>query len=436
MKKRIRLVVLLALVMGGLTVSSLAYGQDSDEANELHGLVHKNEAQIAKWERTARVMVVITVVVGILGVIAGALQVSQQKWCKTATIFVGLAVSGMTVVLNTAFPKDYRELYSLADTGRKLLEGLDVMITRGIPKDEGSRKGWFEDFQRRLDQFLDLGKEIHRTAARLETLPTVYAQSSGRKPDWVFKLPDDRTSLYFLGVGDDPLLGKAREVSHDNALHRAVEYFSRQFQGIQQTKQVSLDPAALSEYVVKSAEEAGTYFEYDPASRSYLYYTLLRIHKDIAEANLKLYGLQKRITVPEKLNAVVQTAPGLATVYSATPFPYALGEYRIAQYHVASVIMEKGKLGIYVDNIPPAKPAQVLIFEASRFPSMSEKRRTSYSQVKRTLKPPEILLDKMILNHERDRLELAGQQLVVEFEYFWPALGQSYAQVTLKSSTR
>lgn|SRR5262249_38158266 len=436
MKKKILSRVSLALVILSLIVPSICLAQGSDEASQLRTLLHKGEVQVEKWEKTASTIIALTVLVGVLGIVAGALQKSSSNWCKIATVIVGLCISALTLVLNTAFSADHRQLRRLAVEGREIITDLDLMISSGIPKDEESHRAWLDVFQKRLHQLLELGKESYPTSARLEVLPTIYAQSAGKKPDWISKPPNDPADLYFLGIGDDPSLQKAREISRDNAVHRAFEYLSTQFQTAQQTKQASLDLSVLSQYVVRSAEEAGIYFEYSPAGRSYRYYTLLRIHKDIAEADLKLFGLQKKTAVPGGLNKVVQTAPDLAKAYSGTSFPYLMGEYRIAQRHAKVLDLAKGKTGVYVGDVHHTGPAQVLLFKADRLPGISEKQKANYSQLKQSLKPDEILLDKIVSNQERVRIGLAGQQLLFEFKYSSSAVGEDYAIIAIKSSVR
>src|SRR5262245_28904536 len=100
MKKEIVPLVPLAIVMLRLIVPSICLAQGSDEASQLRTLLHKGEVQVEKWEKTASTIIALTVLVGVLGIVAGALQKSSSNWCKIATVIVGLCISALTLVLN------------------------------------------------------------------------------------------------------------------------------------------------------------------------------------------------------------------------------------------------------------------------------------------------------------------------------------------------
>ena len=436
MKKKMVLPLFLALTILSLTLPSIGFAQSADEASQLRALVQKNEGQIAKWERTAETMIVLTILVGVLGIVAGGLQKSQANWSKITTVVIGLSVSAITVILNTAFPIDYRQLRRQAIDGRELAADLEVMISSGIPTDEESHRVWLDAFQNKLHQLIELGKEAYPTKASLSVWPTVYAQSTGRKPGWISKLPDDQTNLYFLGEGDSPSLGQAKEISHDNATRRAVEYFSEQFDVVQKAGQTPLDSWGVSRFVVKSAQEAGIYFEYISASRSYRYYTLLRIPKDIADADLKLYGLQRKTIIPRELGAIVQEARDLGKAYTATPFPYLVGEYEIQQRHFKVIHLPASKVGIYVGDVRESQPAQAILFKADRSIGIREQQTISYSQLKRRLRPDEVLLERLVANQEAIGTRIGEKVLLFEFKYSWSPPRQDYAFIAVKSSTR
>ncbi len=436
MKKKIVLPLFLALTILSLTLPSTGFAQNADEASQLRALVQKNEGQIAKWERTAETMIVLTVLVGVLGIVAGGLQKSRANWSKIATVAIGLSVSAITLILNTAFSIDYRQLRRQAIDGRELVADLEVMISSGIPADEESHQVWLDAFRNKLHQLIELGKQAYPTNASLSVWPTVYAQSAGRKPAWISKLPDDQTNLYFLGEGDSPSLEQAKEISHDNATRRAIEYFSEQFQVVRKTRETPLDPWGVSRFVVKSAQEAGIYFEYISASRSYRYYTLLRMRKDNADADLKLYGLQKKTIVPRELAAVVQEARELGKAYTATPFPYLVGEYEIQQRHFKVIDLPTGKVGIYVGDVRESQPAQAILFKADRSIGIREQQTISYSRLKGRLRPDDVLLDRLVANQEAVRTPVGEKVLLLEFKYSWSPPRQDYAFIAVKSSTR
>src|SRR5207244_9640872 len=140
----------------------------------------------------------------------------------------------------------------------------------------------------------DLGKEKQEPQVALNLVPHVYAASLSAargQPAWISQPPNDENNLYFIGVGGDTLLEKAKQLAHDDAVARAVGYLSHQFDAAQQQRK-EVDSAALSEFVVKFAEEADTYVDYDTQNSAYRYYVLKRMHREAVEENIAPHSIQ------------------------------------------------------------------------------------------------------------------------------------------------
>ncbi len=316
MRTRIYLLVFCCLVVSWLLTLSVSHGQATDEATQLRAMLGEQTKQINSWERTATTILVLNVVVGVLGIVAGGLQKSQNNWCRIATVGVGLSIGAITVINNTAFEVDRHTLHNRAIQGREVLTEIDLMISRGIPEDPERREAWYHDFQTKLHDLLELEKENGPKASlTLDVLPVAFAQPPQKIPPWISKPPEDRSNLYFLGEGNGPSVAKAKEISREDAKDRAARYFSTRFQNALRGRQTSIDLSALSKYLVNSAEEAKTHARYDSTRHSYHYYTLLRLHKDVAATDLKLFGLQQKSVVPQEFYSVVQNGPGLGVAY-------------------------------------------------------------------------------------------------------------------------
>src|SRR5688572_877404 len=98
-----------------LSASSL-YGQASSECIPINGQqfgaiqqeINKSKSMITQWRTQARYLMVLTLMVGTLGVAVGLLQRSDNRRCKGAMVAVGAAVSVITLINTTVFPADHR----------------------------------------------------------------------------------------------------------------------------------------------------------------------------------------------------------------------------------------------------------------------------------------------------------------------------------------
>ena len=67
------------------------------------------EVVAKRFTLNKNITMTITFLIGVLGLISGALQKMDKKWCKSATIIAGLSVGVLTLGTNTFFPADFRE---------------------------------------------------------------------------------------------------------------------------------------------------------------------------------------------------------------------------------------------------------------------------------------------------------------------------------------
>lgn len=430
MKTRMFRVVFCWLIAVWMFIPLLSHGQGNEVSGLLQTLAEPN-AQISNWDRTATIMIFLNVAVGVLGLVTGLFQSSKKRWCKIGTAIAGFIISAIIVINNTVFDVDYRVLRERSREGRTIVSDLTIMINRGVPPDGDSRAAWFDEYGKKLHEFHDLEKQHNELAVNFHLSSTVYAQSSesiNQKPSWISKPPEDPTNLYFLGVGDSPSLAKARGLSQSDAVNRAVDYISSRFQSTQQNETAPVDTAALSQYLVKSAEPAGVYFDFDPNSRTYRYYTLLRIHKDFVETDLKLFALQRKASVPQQFAASVNIAQ---SAYPSRSRPVILGEYKVFQRHVKKLDALEGKVAVYVGDVHRARPARVVIFALDQNMQISEADPVGYDTLKGRLNSRAILLDRRISDNEQAQVTVNHQESIFTFNYQRQVLGDDYATVRL-----
>lgn len=439
-KRLASLTISLALILSLAPVALYAQASENrrSDVEQLRTSLQKHEVRIQGWEKTANIIIGLTLTVGILGVIVGLLQGLQKNWCKTATVVIGAAISIITLVNNTLFPDDYRVLRQKALQGSEILSDFEKVVASGPPQGDDDRNAWLDECKKFDHQLYELElEELHqgvRNSSNLNLIPPVYAAphaDRAQKPAWIAKPPTDQNNLYFLGEGVDKSLEKAREASHTDAISRATAYFSRSLGGVQQTQVSAVDLNALSGYLVKSAETAGTFFDYE--NDAWHYYTLLRLHREILETDLKFWELERRKDVPQGINAAVQTVQAPVNAYPAPAGPPASPPAKLAEKHVQNVAGLPADLLVFLGDIDHNKPVQMVVFRADPSSGVRAGVRISYPRLKSKLRPGNIVLDKKISNGEKVPVQVGGQPSLWQVNLHWAALGEKYALLTIAS---
>src|SRR5262245_29979377 len=79
--------------------------------HELRDLIGQKEKVVHGWEREAKYLLWLTVMIAVLGAVAGLLQGGpDRKFRRVATVFVGTLITIGTIFNNTYFEADYRTL--------------------------------------------------------------------------------------------------------------------------------------------------------------------------------------------------------------------------------------------------------------------------------------------------------------------------------------
>jgi len=183
-------------------------------------------------------------------------------------------------------------------------------MARGYPDgDLEARDEWFNKIQEKLHEMPTITASINNPDKSFHLFPYLYAQQQELKkkePSWIFRLPEEKTNLYFVGIGDSSDIKKAKEYSFSNAMENAIDYLMSQFKSRGEIESMEVDFESLSEYLVKSGKVEDTYFRYDQINKSYKYFTLLRMSKRNAEIDMKLFAVQKKVHVPVELSLAVE----------------------------------------------------------------------------------------------------------------------------------
>ncbi|MFY9557382.1 MAG: hypothetical protein WAV47_21940 [Blastocatellia bacterium] len=233
---------------------------------------------IAGWEFEAKLLIFLTILVAVLGLITGALQKSTSPRCKSATVAAGILISVITIITTTAFESDHRTLRRSANQARKLhakvLEKITELRTISDPKD---RQKSIELIQNYLSEIFDVRDKILTGANEpyrglFELGTTVQAQSG--QPDWISKSQSEKFNIFFTGISENTSLKEAQETSFKNALNQAIA----QLYG-----KAGYDIDAIGNAVSQSAEVAETNFSFNPDTKKYKFYTLLKLNRTFAD---------------------------------------------------------------------------------------------------------------------------------------------------------
>lgn len=250
----------------------------------LQEMLGEARTKIDSWERRATLALSLTVAVGALGILTGALQKSSDPRAKLATAAAGVTISIITLVVNTAIPADHRSLRQAATQAREKLRTATVKVQ--LLNDEERPENvnaLVNDVMETLAQVDQLERQLYVAGVAPARAGVAHAQGPAA-PDWVAKPPEDATSLYFVGFGESRALTDAKEASLRQAIDEATEALLRRM-GSAGRASAPASVEALREYVRKSSRVADTNLAYDRAAGVYRHHTLLEISRRFAEPN-------------------------------------------------------------------------------------------------------------------------------------------------------
>lgn len=315
MRKKICVLSFLLLGVFGLFFSANLNAQGIEKeqldqmASEFGTMVSEYENEIDKLENQAGIIILLVVLVGALGITTGVLQSLRKKWSKKATVAAGMLISLLTLVNNTLFDTDHRELLSRANRARAIIGEIRFDIQKRIHvnlKNEDDVRTWMDGIQQKFREFNNsMTTPSNGNTNSLAKSPSpgmLYAQE--HSPSWLKRLPQDQQFFYFVGKGTGRLLAEAKQKAHRDGIAKAARYFEGQFRKMQNNTASALKADSISKYLVKSALISGTHYE-RISNNSYRYYTLLKINRRVATTDLRFYSIKKMIPLSKKMKESV-----------------------------------------------------------------------------------------------------------------------------------
>jgi hypothetical protein len=289
--KRLILSFSFAVILVCCFVPYILHAQSSSAwADDLQKVIDEDKQQINEWQRDAYIQRGFLAVVFVFGVAIAALQKSDKRSSKVATVTLGLLVTVFTGIKPFVFTADYHALQQASDDVRGVVSSLEITLStlKQVPPTDqnwATLQGRFSQEQGKLQQIRDRlnGKQVPGDTAPEQAAlwrgEVVYAQASPpmtqNLPEWVRELPSGAETLYFRGQAEGASLNAAQQAALNDAYDHAL---------------IALKPSAPNASsatvlaVIKASAITNSAFAYDKQRHSYSCYALLHISKTIESA--------------------------------------------------------------------------------------------------------------------------------------------------------
>lgn len=309
MKKKLCIFSLIFLLGFCSVIVFADYGPTKQEKADINKTLDEYNEDIAEWKTQRGKIIILVIVVGVFGAITGGLQKFHSlKAVIIVTVFLGSAISIVTIVKDVLFDYDHRALSKMIHKGDSVIKDINLEISRGYRLgDKDARDEWYNKIQKYFHEFPLSAHNFNNDNISFNLVPIAYAlpQREFQEPSWLSKLPTDKINFFFVGMGDSSSLKKAKEYSFNNAIESGSNYLILQFGTEHDIETLEFDVKSLSEYLTESGEVADTYFKYNPDKNSYRYYTLWKMNRRNAEIDTRLFATKERVHVPKELTQAI-----------------------------------------------------------------------------------------------------------------------------------
>jgi len=291
---------------------------------EFEDVIAPIKSFLAKSNQQLMFSIIITISVGIFGIISSTLIKIGKSWSSNFAMGLGVVVSTLTVLHNTLFESDYREyrkavviteevLLNIDETSKQLKHCVDYQDSLEAVNDiEKNLKRFYKtkaSFVEASDPsvaFLELSEPSNTNNLRASVysaLPLVF-QDTLEVPNWVNVSPSTKNYLYFVGKASDSKLSIAKELARETALEISLYYWREKFY----SSKDAIDIERLSQYLVESAEIEKTYFNFSENDKVFNYYVLTKFDKELISAYLKLFSIVNQTKIPSSIQQKIDNS--------------------------------------------------------------------------------------------------------------------------------
>jgi hypothetical protein len=255
---------------------------------------------ISTWLWSARLVLTLTVLVGICGLVISALQRLTNPTARKVTIALGVLIGVGTLVISTAFERDHRVLYGLVAEGDTLINQLLDLRTKCQVAPEEDRPTITNEALQVITKVMAMERQRYtKHSQKLELVPAAYAQTDDKQrslPTWMHQPPTDTTFDYFVGKGAGSDLATAKANAISDAYAKAGGFY-RTSRSLHPNLNIPFDFDTYSEYIIKQMTPASSFFEIKKG-QGYEYYTLGKIPKAVVQTQLSNQLSKAQVNVP------------------------------------------------------------------------------------------------------------------------------------------
>ncbi len=281
MRRRLIFTIIAVLLIACVYALPLLVGQSP--ASESQKLMEQLNVLLRKsrsWEVESSLLLGMTVLIGVLGLLSSTLQGVKNRWSKSATVAIGLAISVLTLITSSVFPTDYRTLRRNAIHSTGWIREAQVALNGCDSASEEDKKVYREMVRNIIRRFGELEEQMYSAPSTLDLVTSAHAFQG--QPDWVYRPPQDPINLYFVGVAQNVSLARAQSDSYKSAVDRATMLLAAQTG----RRPVPSDSDPLRKYVMGSSAVASAQFTFDRGRGIYQYYTLLKMNRMLTRPDL------------------------------------------------------------------------------------------------------------------------------------------------------
>ncbi|WP_148046533.1 hypothetical protein [Pseudomonas vranovensis] len=263
-------------------------------------------AQLETWRSSYQWQVTLTIMVGVMGLVAAALQGLSSNYVKIITVVFGLIISAVTYAVNTLEMTNYKQISLSISKVEKIVLKMEAARLNYKTFKKPDNELAAEEFQKQYARFQTIVDppdiEPLKAGYQFSLLSSAHAQDT---PPWLTRLPDNPKNLYFVGIADSAQLPDAQAQSIYTGKMAATQF-------IRETLQASMENSGpvdpLVDTLARSAEEVDNHITYDEKTGLYRYYSLIRVNRFQAQNSTRFVYLQNGIDSPaaafEPINAV------------------------------------------------------------------------------------------------------------------------------------
>lgn len=255
------------------------------------------DVQLNEWQRLWAIEVGLAFLVLVLGAVSAAIQNFNFQSVKAITVICGSVITITTGFINLVGWDDYRTLDKSIAKVQSITRNMNRAKRDYVAFKESDKHVPLEEFGKLYAEFKKTqepppDKIAKYTGFGYEIINAAYADDL---PTWIRTVPEDTRNLYFVGVADSTKLEDAKASAKDNAIQNATIFLSKT---LNTNDDQRLDTNSLTLSLIKTAEDADNYISFDEKSGIYRYYSLIGINKSLAEAEVKLFAVQRGINAP------------------------------------------------------------------------------------------------------------------------------------------